>query len=55
MLTVLAVLALLTLQIKNKRPLFYFCGSVVLHALEHSRTDQIKYIVSQLQLDRCSR
>jgi hypothetical protein len=29
--------------------LSYFRGSVVLHTLEHSRTDQIKRIISQLQ------
>jgi hypothetical protein len=34
---------------KKKKNVSYFRGSVVLHALEHSRTDQIKYTVSQLQ------
>jgi hypothetical protein len=44
----LAVLALLTLrETKNKK--LYFCDLVVVHALEHSRTDQIKCIVNQLQ------
>jgi hypothetical protein len=32
----------------------YFRGSVVFHTLEHSRTDQIKCIVSQLQPARLS-
>jgi hypothetical protein len=44
MLTVLPWLTLL--KTKNKKS--YFCGSVVLHTLEHSRTDQIKCIISQL-------
>jgi hypothetical protein len=34
---------------KSKNLLAYFRGSVVLHTLEHSRTDQIKCIVSHLQ------
>jgi hypothetical protein len=38
----------LTLR-KTKNMKSYFRGSVVLHTLEHSRTDQIKCIVSQLQ------
>jgi hypothetical protein len=33
---------------KMKSLLSSFRGSVVLHTLEHSRTDQIKCIVSQL-------
>jgi hypothetical protein len=42
----LTILALLTLRkMKNKKS--YFCGSVVFHTLEHSRTDQIKCFVSQ--------
>jgi hypothetical protein len=43
----LIMLAQLTLG-KIKSLLSYFRGSVVLHTLEHSRTDQIKCIVSQL-------
>jgi hypothetical protein len=44
----LTVLARLTLwKTKNKKS--YFHGPVVLHTLEHSRTDQIKCIVNQLQ------
>jgi hypothetical protein len=35
-----------------KKKMSCFRGSVVLHTLEHSRTDQIKCIVSQLQPDR---
>jgi hypothetical protein len=53
MLTVLTMLARLTLwKTKNKSLLSYFCGSVVHHTLEHSRTDEIKCIVSQLQSAR---
>jgi hypothetical protein len=38
-----------TLKNEIKSLLCYFRGSVVLHILEHSRTDQIKCVVSQLQ------
>jgi hypothetical protein len=48
MLNVLAMLARLTLK-KTKNKKSNFRGSVVLHVLEHSRADQIKCIVSQLQ------
>jgi hypothetical protein len=34
---------------KMKVRMSYFRGSVVVHTLEHSRIDQIKYIVGQLQ------
>jgi hypothetical protein len=34
---------------RNVGILFYLRGSAVLHTLEHSRNDRIKYIVSQLQ------
>jgi hypothetical protein len=45
----LTVLARLTLrkEKKKKNLLSYFRGSVELHTLKHSRTDQIKFIVSQ--------
>jgi hypothetical protein len=33
----------------EKRLLSCFLGSVVLHTLEHSRTDQVKCIVNQLE------
>lgn len=47
--TVLAVLTRLTLRkTKNKILVSFFSCSVVLHSLESSRTDQIKYIVIQL-------
>jgi hypothetical protein len=49
------VLARLTLRKTKNSLLFSFRGSVVLHTLEHSRTDQIKRIVSQLQPTRRSR
>jgi hypothetical protein len=50
----LAVLAQLTLKkTKIKSFLSYFRGLVVLHTLEHSRADQIKCIVSQLDVVRC--
>jgi hypothetical protein len=39
---------------KIKSLLSYFRGLVVLQTLEHSRTDQIKCIVSQLQPARRS-
>jgi hypothetical protein len=46
----LTVLARLTQFEKRKKSLLScFRGSVVLHTLEHNRTDQIKCIVSQLQ------
>jgi hypothetical protein len=50
MLIVLAELARLTLlEPKIKCRPSYFSGSVVLHSLEHSVTDQKKCIVRQLQ------
>jgi hypothetical protein len=33
----------------KKQKVSYFHGLVVLHTLEHNRTDQIKRIISQLQ------
>jgi hypothetical protein len=38
-----------TLKKRKIRSLSYFRRSVVLHTLGHSRTDQIKCVVSQLQ------
>jgi hypothetical protein len=36
-----------TFKAKNNK--YHFCGSVVRRTLQHRRTDQIKYIVSQFQ------
>jgi hypothetical protein len=50
MLTVITVFARLTRwKTKNKSLPFYFRDSVALHKLEHSITNQIKCIVSQLE------
>lgn len=49
---VLTVLARLTLWEGEESLLPYFRGSVVLRTLEHCKTDQLQYIVSQLQSAR---
>jgi hypothetical protein len=50
----LTVLVRLTLRkTKNKKIVSYFRGSVVLITLEHSRSDQIKRLVSRKLFSHC--
>jgi len=43
------MLTMLTRLTMSERQIYYFRGSVVLHTLERSITDQINCILSQLQ------